>query len=138
MTTLQGGCACGLVRYHVRGSPQICQICHCTFCQRRTGSSFATIAYFNEGDVSFNQGELKQYQHRSDESGRWLRTDFCPTCATTVTHTVEVRPGLRAIAVGTLDDPEQLTIERHIWVQSKRSWVSIPEGTATFAKAATA
>jgi hypothetical protein len=39
---------------------------------------------------------------------------------------VEIRPGLRAIALGTLDDPEWPTIQRHIWVQSKRSWVSIP------------
>lgn len=139
MTTVhEGGCACGSVRYRVQGNPVICQICHCTFCQRRSGSAFATVAYFDERNVTFVQGELKQYQHHSDESGRWLRTEFCPTCATTVTHTVEVRPGLRAIAMGTLDDPEWLNIQRHIWVRSKRAWVPIPEGMTTFAKAATA
>jgi hypothetical protein len=124
--THEGGCACGAVRYQVVGQPAVCQVCHCRFCQRRTGSAFGTVAYFDERDVRFLQGELQTYEHHSDETGRWLKTQFCPRCGTTVTHTVEIRPGLRAIALGTLDDPEWPTIQRHIWVQSKRSWVSIP------------
>lgn len=122
----EGGCACGSVRYQIVGEPAVCQVCHCQFCQRRSGSAFAMVAYFDEREVTFLQGELQDYEHRSDESGRWLKTQFCRQCGTTVTHTVEIRPGLRAISMGTLDDPEWPTIQRHIWVQSKRSWVSIP------------
>lgn len=133
MTTVrEGGCVCGAVRYQVRGDPVICQICHCRFCQRRLGSAFATIALFNERDVEFLRGELRQYEHRSDESGRWLRMEFCPHCGTTVTHTAEMRPGLRAIAVGTLDDPEWPRIQRHIWVRSRRSWIAVLPDTVTF------
>jgi hypothetical protein len=62
---------------------------------------------------------------------------FCPSCGTTVTHTAELRPGLRAIAAGTLDDPDWLRIERHIWVRSKRPWVSIPSGATAFPQAST-
>ena len=124
--THEGGCACGDVRYRVRGPAEICQICHCRFCQRRVGSAFATVAYFDERNVEVTQGNLTEYEHRSDESGRWLKMQFCSRCGTTVTHTVQMRPGLRAIAVATFDDPEWLPIQRHIWVQSKRSWVSIP------------
>jgi hypothetical protein len=51
-------------------------------------------------------------------------------------QTVQIRPGLRAVTVGTLDDPEWPTIQRHIWTASKRSWTSIPEGTPTFAQGA--
>jgi hypothetical protein len=137
MTQLhEGGCACGAVRYQVQGVPEICQICHCRYCQRRAGTAFGTVAYFNESAVIFLQGELREYEHHSDATGRWLRMQFCPICGTTVTHTVEIRPGLRAIAVGTFDDPEWAPIERHIWVQSKRSWVSIPRGMATFQQGA--
>ena len=102
----EGGCACGAVRYRVKGNPDICQICHCTFCQRRLGSAFATVAYFDERNVEIFPGKLTAYEHHSDESGRWLKMEFCSRCGTTVTHTVQIRPGLRAIAVATFDDPE--------------------------------
>lgn len=132
----EGGCACGSVRYQVEGESAICQICHCRFCQRRTGSAFGTVAYFDEQKVTFLQGELKEYEHHSDETGRWLRMQFCPHCGTTVSHTVQIRPGLRAIAVGTLDDPEWPQIQRHIWVQSKRSWVAVPSNMVAFPQGA--
>ena len=139
MTALhEGGCACGAVRYQVAGEPEICQICHCRYCQRRLGTAFATVAYFHERNVNVLQGDLHEYEHRSDETGRWLRMEFCPRCGTTVTHTAEMRPGLRAIAVGTLDDPEWPQIQRHIWAQSKRSWISIPPEMPAFPQAAPA
>lgn len=133
----EGGCICGAVRYRARGSPAVSMVCHCRFCQRRLGSAFATIAYFNEENVELAQGQVSEYEHRSDESGRWLRMQFCPRCGTTVTHAAEVRPGMKAVAIGTLDDPDALGIERHIWVRSKRPWVSIPAETAVFPKGST-
>jgi hypothetical protein len=128
----EGGCLCGAVRYRVRGQPVVGLVCHCTFCQRRTGAAFAVLGYFEDCDVEFNRGRRTVYEHRSDESGRWLRTEFCPVCGTTVTHTAERRPELRGIAGGTFDDPGWLTIERHIWVRSARRWVSIPAGVEVF------
>lgn len=128
----EGGCACGAVRYRVRGQPVVGQICHCRFCQRRLGSAFAVVVYFDEKDVQITQGQLTQCEHRSDESGRWLKMEFCPRCGTTVTHTAEARPGLRAIAGGTFDDPDWFRIERHIWVQSARPWSQIPSDVAVF------
>ena len=113
----EGGCACGAVRYRVRGHPAVSLVCHCKFCQRRLGSAFATLAYFDQKSIEITQGQLTECEHRSDESGRWLKMQFCSRCGTTVTNTAEVRPGLRAIAIGTLDDPDWLRIERHIWVQ---------------------
>ena len=130
----EGGCACGSVRYRVQGEPEICQICHCRFCQRRTGSAFGTVAYFAEDRVTLLNGVLTDYEHRSDETGRWLRTEFCPVCGTTVTHTTELRPGLRGIAAGTLDDPDWFRIDRHIWSRSARPWVSIPDGVEVYEK----
>lgn len=132
----EGRCACGSVRYQVRGDPEICQVCHCRFCQRRLGTAFGTVAYFKDDNVTIRQGQLSECEHRSDESGRWLRMQFCPRCGTTVSHTTEIRPGLRAIAVGTLDDPEWPQIQRHIWVQSRRAWVSIPPGMTVFQQGA--
>ena len=128
----EGGCVCGAVRYRVTARPLVSQACHCRFCQRRVGSAFATLAYFDEASVELVQGRLSEYEHHSDESGRWLRTQFCPRCGTTLFISVELRPGLKGVATGTFDDPDRVPVERHIWVRSKRPWVVIPAGMPTF------
>ena len=114
-----GGCICGAVRYRVHGKPVLGSVCHSKFCQRRLASAFAVLGTFAEESVEFIQGPLGEIEHRSDVSGRWLRMNFCASCATTRSHTAEIRPGARTIAAGTFDDPGWFTINRHIWsVQS--------------------
>jgi hypothetical protein len=131
----EGGCLCGSVRYRVQGEPAIGMVCHCRFCQRRLATAFAMVAYFAENQVEMLQGELSTYEHRSDETSRWLRLQFCPRCGTTICHTAEARPGFRGIAAGTFDDPDWFKIERHIWTRSARPWVAIPAGVQVFDQA---
>jgi hypothetical protein len=114
-----GGCACGAVRYRTVGKPIIGAVCHCKFCQKRLSGAFAVLASFPQDAIEDLQGELAEIEHRSDESGRWLRMSFCPKCGTTVSHKSELRPGVRTIAGGSFDDPTWFTVDRHIWVQSK-------------------
>ena len=127
-----GACACGSVRYRVLGSPAFITVCHCRFCQRRLASAFAVLATFPEQNVEIIQGELAECEHRSDESSRWLRMSFCPKCGTTVSHVAEIRPGMRTVAAGTLDEQDWFRVDRHIWTRSKQPWVSIPDGVASF------
>ena len=135
--THTGGCACGAVRYRVVGKPNFVAVCHCKFCQRRLASAFAILAAFDEKNVELTEGELVECEHRSDASGRWLKMSFCPKCGTTVCHTAEIRPGMKSIAAGTFDETDWFAIDRHIWVKSKQSWVTIPAGVTTYAKAFT-
>jgi hypothetical protein len=121
----EGGCVCGAVRYKVKADPVRSGVCHCTFCQRRSGSAFATVSYFKDSDVEI-RGSLKTYEHRSDETNRWLKMEFCPNCGTTVTWTLEFMPGARGIAGGTFDDPSWLRIERATWMRSAQPWVIMP------------
>ena len=72
-----GGCLCGAIRYQVQDAPSLALVCHCKFCQRRSGSAFAVIAYFEDHAVQLTKGSLLTYEHRSDESRRWLRASFC-------------------------------------------------------------
>jgi len=130
-----GGCVCGAVRYRAHGDPVAGTVCHCKFCQKRLASAFAVIALYKMSDVE-TQGEVKEIEHRSDVSGRWLRMSFCPQCGTTVSHTAELRPGMRAVAAGTFDDTTWLRIDRHIWTQSKLPWVVIPEGVEIYPQGA--
>src|ERR1041384_8128459 len=123
----EGGCLCGAVRYRVEGEPVRSSVCSCTFCQRSTGSAFGFGAYFDEKQVTL-EGRLSTYEHRSDETGRWLRVQFCPACGVQVTWTVEAMPGLRAIGVGTLDDPKSIKPMRFGWFRSAHPWLKPPEG----------
>jgi len=130
----EGGCLCGSVRYRTIGAPVATTVCHCKFCQRRSGSAFGEGVLFKLEQVEVSGGPLTTYEHRSDESGRWLRLEFCPRCGTTVSWTAERRPGMRAIAGGTFDDPNWLRIGRHIWTRSAQPWVPIPAEVECFEK----
>lgn len=131
----EGGCACGAVRYRVQGQPFVGMVCHCRLCQRRLASAFAVIAYFETAQVAIFSGELTTCEHRSDETGRWLRMRFCSKCGTSICHTAEVREGAMGIAAGTFDDPDWFAIERHIWTRSARPWVVIPPEVAAYPQA---
>ena len=134
MTAREGGCICGAVRFRVTNAPFRTSVCHCRFCQRRTGSAFGIGVYFRKADFQLLQGELSSYEHRSDETRRWLRMEFCPKCGATVTWTLF--PDARGVAGGSFDDPAWLRIERHTWTRSKQPWVPIPAGLETHEKSA--
>ncbi len=130
----EGGCLCGAIRYRVKGDSPQATVCHCTFCQRRNGSAFATNVLFEEENVELTGGGLTTYEHRSNESNRWLRLHFCNRCGTTVMVTAENRPGIRTMTVGTLDDPNCVKIERHIWTRSAQHWMVFPQNVDRFEK----
>lgn len=131
----EGGCVCGAVRYRTSGEPALIQACHCSFCQRRTGSAFATMAAFKDEQVEISSPSLAEYEHRSDESQRWVRCHFCSCCGTTVLITLEKNPGVRVIPGGTFDNPGWLKISRHIWTRSAHEWIVFPQDTQVREKA---
>ena len=101
MTTIQeGGCACGDVRYRTVGDPVLATVCHCKYCQKRTGSAFSEPVMFRIEQVEFSGTARTIYEHQSDESGRWLRMEFCPRCGTTVSWRTQRRPGNAASRAG--------------------------------------
>jgi hypothetical protein len=96
-------CYCGSLRAEVTGEPWIVAICHCTECQRRTGSAFGASAHFPKEQVRI-EGPSKVYVCASD-SGRKVQFHFCPDCGTSVFWYAEVRPNHIGIASGTFADP---------------------------------
>lgn len=135
MNTHSGGCLCGAVRYRTKDRPKRVIACHCTTCKHRTGAAYGIGVYHDEVDVEFTQGTMRTYEFRSDESGRWLRNEFCERCGTTITWTLELRPGFRAIAGGTYDDPRWFHIQAHIWTRSARTDMCYPDHVTVFEKA---
>ncbi len=131
----EGGCQCGAVRYRTSERPKRVLACHCTGCKRRTGAAYGVGVYFAENDVVITGDPMQTYEVRSDESGRWIRSEFCASCGTTVTWTLELRPGLRAIAGGTYDNPDWFVIQAHIWTRSARGDMRYPDHVDVFEKA---
>ena len=134
MPAREGGCSCGAVRYRVTSAPVRISVCHCKFCQRRTGSAFGVNVYFRKEDFELTRGSLKSYEHRSDETNRWLKMEFCPGCGSTVTWTLEIQPEWRGVAGGSLDDTSWLRIERHAWTRSRQQWLPLPTDVPVFEK----
>jgi len=123
----QGGCQCGAVRFETTGEPVRAMACHCTACKLRTGAPYGIGVYFEESSVEFLQGELNHYQFQSDTTDRWIKNEFCTQCGSSVSWTLEMRPGLRAIAGGSFDDPDWYKLAAHIWTRSARSDMCYPE-----------
>ena len=123
----EGGCQCGAVRYKATAAPQRAMACHCTTCKLRTGAAYGIGVYYRDEDLQFNDGEMRSFKFESDSSGRWMKNEFCANCGTTVTWTLEMRPGLRAIAGGTFDNPDCYDIGAHIWTRSARKDMCYPD-----------
>ena len=132
---LEGGCLCGKVRFRTNQAPLRTLACHCTFCQRVTGSSYYAESMFAMDAVAFNTGDLSCYEHTSDGSKKKVFVHFCPNCGTTVSLTFERWPDIRAISRGCYDHPNAVTIASHIWTQSAQTGTALPEGVDCFAKA---
>lgn len=135
MPSLQGGCLCGRVRFTVDAPPLRTFACHCTFCQRVTGSSFYAESIFPREAVHFNHGELRRYEHVSDGSGKKVFVHFCPTCGTTVGLTFERWPEMQGLSRGCYDDPNAVQVTSHIWTRSAQTGVVLPAQVDCFAEA---
>lgn len=128
----EGGCVCSSIRYRAVGEPANVIVCHCTWCQRRTGSGFAVIPKFTKDQIQVFKGNPKTFRSYSDESGRWLDLEFCSNCGTNIGFLQELRPQAHAIDAGTFDDPSWLNPDRqhfrYIFVRSGQAWSELPNG----------
>jgi hypothetical protein len=126
MTEHAGGCVCGSVRFKATGEPLRVTVCHCTWCQRRTGTAFGVEVVFNGEQVEIAGREIARYRHVSDESGRWLDVEFCKRCGSNLGFTLEAAPGLRTLPAGAFDEPGWIRADRykfrHVYVRSRRDW----------------
>ena len=100
----EGGCLCGEARYLVSGYPEPRGVCHCRYCQLRTGSAFAVLAYFKPENFSLKSGQLTHYRFTSESDKQW-DINFCSKCGTTVYYQLEAWGDLIGIDAGTFDPP---------------------------------
>ena len=131
MPTLEGGCACGAVRYRLTSPPMIVHCCHCRDCQRQTGGAFAVNALIETDRIEMLSGEPVAISMPTD-SGRPHDVYRCPGCATALWSDYGRRPVLRFVRAMTLDDPDALPPDVHIFTRSKLPWVGLPPEVPAF------
>ena len=116
--TLDGGCACGAVRYRLGSAPMIVHCCHCCDCQRQTGSAFVINALIETDRIRLLSGAPVPMAVPTD-SGRPHDIHRCPACQTALWSDYGRRPALRFVRVGTLDTAAALSPDVHIFTRSK-------------------
>lgn len=129
---MEGGCACGRVRYRLSGEPIFVNNCYCTLCQKQTGSTSVVNAFFETGALDLLSGEVTRHVVKAGSGGEHaiLR---CSACGTALwSH----YPGLGelglGVRVGTLDDPGAVHPDAAVFIAERMPWVTLPEGIPSF------
>ena len=126
---LEGGCDCRHVRYRMETSPLFVHCCHCRWCQRETGAAFALNAMIEADRVALLAAEPDIVATPS-ASGKGQEIVRCPKCRIAVwSHYAGAGPVIRFVRVGTLDAPDHVPPDIHIFTSSKQPWVVLPKGT---------
>lgn len=126
---VEGGCDCRAVRYRMLTAPLFVHCCHCRWCQRESGSAFALNAMI-ETDRVVSLGTAPELVDTPSDSGLGQRIARCPRCRVAVwSHYAGSGPVVSFVRVGTLDDPDLLPPDIHIFTASRQPWLSLPEGT---------
>ena len=131
-------CACGRVSAVVNGDPTKVLMCHCDYCQRRTGSIFGVTCYFLHDQVLELNGETKVFSKSANSIG--IQYEFCPNCGTTVHWTYgeameAAYPGMskfRGFAVGCFVDKAFPAPSRELQRQYAHRWLPEVPRVETF------
>jgi hypothetical protein len=121
---MEGGCACGAVRYRLTSEPMFVHCCHCLNCQRQTGSAFVINALIESDRVELLAGEPVAVDAPRDD-GSAQRIFRCPRCQVAV-YSEYGRPEVKFVRAGTLDQPSSVSPDVHIFTRSKLPWVTLP------------
>jgi len=128
---LEGGCACGAIRYKLTQLPLIVHACHCRDCQRITGSAFVINLWIERKFVEANLVP-KSFQLTAG-SGKPVDVFFCDKCGTYLWSFYHLVPGNCVfVRAGTLDRPDQVKPDVHIFTRSKLPWLQLPKNVPAF------
>ena len=131
---LEGGCTCRAIRYRMISAPLFVHCCHCRWCQRETGASFALNAMIEADRIVVLEGEPEVVATPSN-SGKGQKIIRCPRCRIALwSNYAGAGDAIRFVRVGTLDDPDRLPPDIHIFTASKQPWVVLPPGTPAVAE----
>jgi len=130
MSKLEGGCLCGAVRYMSDAEPVMQAVCHCKTCQKVTGSAFSLNVAVPDESLNVEGDDLTTYVDHAGASGQPFKRHFCSKCGSHLFSQGPAYGPLAFIKAGTLDDPDWIAPDLHIWCAEKLAWTEIPEGAS--------
>lgn len=131
-STMTGRCTCGAVRFELLDRPIVVHCCHCTWCQRESGSAFAVNALMAASEVRLIQGapEITPVPTASDAPQVFHR---CPDCRMALWSAYGgAGEDVLFVRSGTLDDPSFAEPDLHIFTSTAAGWFRPPEGARVF------
>jgi hypothetical protein len=129
---LEGGCLCGKVRYSGEAEPIFVGVCHCTNCQKSSGTAFNAVVAVPKPAISLT-GSLSTYEGKGD-TGNAVYKHFCPECGSPIAEEAAVMADVMMIPVGTLDDPSAVTPAMQIYCDSAQPWALLEGAIQRFPK----
>ncbi len=120
------------VRYVLKGEPQAIALCHCTHCQKQSGSPFSFNLFIREADYE-QRGETRVHVDTGD-SGQPSYRHFCGSCGSPIMTRATTIPGAVLVKAGTLDDMDGLRPGIEVYTDHSVAWLAPVEGTVRFAQ----
>jgi len=117
-----GACHCQNIKYIAEIDPNNVGICHCTDCQRLSGSAFRTIALIDSEAFRLLKGSLSEYTKIAESGNKRIQT-FCPACGTPIYSASSSIPKEFSIRLGTIDQVHKLVPKFQIWTRSSQKWL---------------
>jgi len=131
-STMEGRCDCGAVRYRLNARPLFVHCCHCSWCQRESGSAFAVNAMIEASEVELLSG-APVATTLPTASGKGQVFHRCPDCGVTLwSNYAGAGDRIHFVRAGTLGDPSWAPPDIHIYTSTKLPWVVLPEGVPAF------
>ena len=132
---IRGSCLCGSVRFEIERAVGPFELCHCTRCQKVSGSAYLTWLTVRREDFRLLQGAdlVKTYERPVSESPPPYRTSFCGLCGSQVPDPSNIEP-LFEIPAGALDDDPLIRPDKHIYTEFKAPWEDITDALPQMTK----
>ena len=121
---LTGGCLCGAIRYTLGAPVTGLRACHCTHCQKSSGTGSSVNAVVPSEAFTLTQGTPRRYADKAD-SGRTLLRFFCGDCGAPIYSHRENSPERIVVRAGSFDHSSAMRITANIWTRSARPWSHI-------------
>ena len=129
----EGGCLCGTVRYRAVSPPIRAVICHCPMCRRHSGAPALAFVHFRVEDFAWVRGAPARYR-----SSAFAERGFCAACGSTLSMHEAVLPDRVQVAAGSLDAPQRVRIDDHVWTRHQLPWLRLDDGLPHFETASSA
>ena len=128
-TFFEGGCLCGAIRYRAATAPVRGVLCHCEMCRRHSGAPALAFVHFPIESFEWLGAEPAAYR-----SSEFAERTFCPQCGSTLGMREEVLKDRIQVCVGTLDEPDRVRLDDHVWTRSRIAWFDTTDALPRFEK----